>query len=130
VSCALQVRLGFRYDSADNLCIEITEAIPTTLACNTSVSADVEPSLAPLVLTESAPVLEPQGSDVSVVEEDGNTPVSLCGTQYPCLQCICVLKHQPDLLCSYPSCGELCFCYCEHCVHCIDVSLMSDSISV
>jgi hypothetical protein len=59
VSCALQVRSGFGYDSADNLCIEMTKAIPTTLACNTSMSVDVKPSLVPLVLTESAPVLEP-----------------------------------------------------------------------
>jgi hypothetical protein len=80
VSCILQVRLGFGYDSANNLCIEITKAIPTTLACDTSVSADIEPSPAPLALTESAPILEPQGSNVSVMEEDGNTPVSLCGT--------------------------------------------------
>jgi hypothetical protein len=79
VSCALQVRSGFGYDSADNLYIEMTEAIPTTLACDTSVSTDVKPSPAPLALTKSAPVLEPQGSDVSVVEEDGNTPVSLRG---------------------------------------------------
>jgi hypothetical protein len=108
----------------------MTEAIPTTLACDTSVSADVEPSPAPLALTESAPVLEPQGSDVSVVEEDGDTPVSLRGTQHPCLRCIRALKHQPDLLCSRPSRGELCFRCREHRARCIDVSLMSDSISV
>ena len=106
--CVSQVRSGFGYDSADN-CIEMTEEALVTPACDTPVFVNVEPSLAPLALTESVPVLEPQG-DVSVVEEDDNTPalVSLRGIQHPCLCCIFALKYHPDALCSSTSRGEHC----------------------